>query len=71
MVKAEHAVQAYADGEITAVEARRALGHISFGDLLRLIADAGLKLPIAPTEGREADIARARAWLFPDDEAHA
>jgi hypothetical protein len=55
----------YAAGRITALEARRRLGDIGFGDLLRLLADEGLTLPQSPAAGRESTLARARAWLFP------
>jgi hypothetical protein len=56
----------YAAGRITALEARRGLGNVGFGDLLRSLADAGLSLPRAPVTGREAKLARARDLLFPE-----
>lgn len=58
-------LRAYSEGRMTAIEARRRLGDIGYGDLLRLLADAGLALPRAPTAGREERLARAREWLFP------
>lgn len=57
----------YARGQITALEARRRLGNITYGELLRLLADAGLPLPRTPVSGREATLARARQWLFPEE----
>ena len=57
---------AYAAGRITALEARRRLGDVGFGDLLRLLADEGLALPQASVTGREDTLRRARAWLFPE-----
>jgi hypothetical protein len=56
----------YAAGRITALEARRRLGDVGFGDLLRSLADVGLSLPRAPVTGREAKLARARELLFPE-----
>ena len=56
----------YAAGRSTALEARRRLGDLGFGDLLRLLADEGLAFPQAPVTGREATLRRARAWLFPE-----
>lgn len=59
------ALEAYSRGTMTAIDLRRRLGGITYGDLLRLPSEADLPLPRAPTAGREEDIARARAWLFP------
>ena len=56
----------YSRCELTGVEVRRALGGATYGELLRMIGDAGLSLPQAPTAGREKEIALARAWLFPN-----
>jgi hypothetical protein len=50
---------------MTALELRRRLGGASYGDVLRLLGEAELPLPRAPEAGREAQIARARAWMFP------
>lgn len=58
-------VAGYSCGVVTAAEARRQLGDISFGELLRLVADAGMTLPRAPVAGREETLRRAREWLFP------
>ena len=38
----------------------------AYGDVLRLLGEAGLPLPRAPVAGREETIARARAWMFPN-----
>jgi hypothetical protein len=59
------ALEAYSRGEMTAIDLRRRLGGIGYGEVLRLLSEANLPLPRAPTAGREADIARARAWMFP------
>lgn len=56
--------EAYSQGVMSALEARRRLGEVSYGDLLRLLSEAGLPLPQASQAGREAEIARARDWLF-------
>jgi len=60
------ALAAYSRGEMTAIELRRRLGGITYGDVLRLLSEAGLPLPRAPTAGREAQLALARKWMFPD-----
>jgi hypothetical protein len=59
------ALRAYSRGEMTAIELRRRLGGASYGDVLRLLSDEGLPLPRAPEAGREAQLTRARAWMFP------
>ena len=50
--------------EVTALEARRLLDDASYGDILRMLGEAGLPLPRAPTAGREEQIKRARDWMF-------
>lgn len=59
------ALEAFSRGAMTAVELRRRLGNASYGDVLRLLSEASLPLPRAPVAGREAQIARAREWMFP------
>ncbi len=59
------ALEAYSRGQMTAIELRRRLGGVGYGDVLRLLGEAGLPLPRAPVAGREETIARARAWMFP------
>jgi hypothetical protein len=59
------ALAAYSRGEMTAIGLRRRLGA-TYGDVLRLLSEAGLPLPRAPTAGREAQRALARKWMFPD-----
>ena len=54
---------------MSAIDLRRRLGNATYGEVMIRLANAGLPLPRAPVEGREADIARARAWLFPPDAA--
>lgn len=58
-------ISSYSSGAASAVDVRRALGDVTFGDLLMLLGEAGLCLPASPVEGREADLARAREWMFP------
>lgn len=59
------ALQAFSRGEMTALELRRRLGGASYGDVLSLLSEAELPLPRAPVAGREEQISRARAWMFP------
>ena len=59
------AALAFSRGEMTALELRRRLGGATYGAVLAMLGEPGLPLPRAPTAGREADLAKARAWLFP------
>jgi hypothetical protein len=59
------ALEAYSRGEMTALELRRRFGGATYGEVLMLLGEADLPLPRAPVEGREEQIQRARAWLFP------
>jgi hypothetical protein len=59
------ALESYSRGDITALDLRRRLEGASFGDVLLLLSKAGLPLPRAPVTGREAQIQRAREWMFP------
>lgn len=59
------ALEAYSRGEMTAIELRRRLHGATYGEVLRLLSEAGLPLPRAPVAGREGQIARARDWMFP------
>jgi hypothetical protein len=61
------ALQAFSRGEMTAIALRRRLGGATFGEVLERLWAANLPLPRAPIEGREENIARARAWMFPRD----
>ncbi len=63
------ALEAYAGGQMTALELRRRLGGASFGEVVSLLGEAGLSFPRAPVAGREAQIERARAWMFPKHDA--
>ena len=63
--KDKTALEAFSRGEMTALELRRRLGGATFGDVLRLLSTEELPLPRAPVAGREAQIARAREWMFP------
>jgi hypothetical protein len=58
-------LQRYSEGLISLVELRRALGGITFGDVLIELAKRDLPLPRAPEAGRQQRIAAARALLFP------
>ncbi len=62
----KQALEAYSRCEITAIDLRRRLGGATYGDVLLLLGEAGLPLPRAPVAGREDQIARARAWMFPN-----
>lgn len=55
----------YSRAEISAVELRRALGGITYGDVLIALAHHNLTLPHVPQPGSKERIARARAALFP------
>jgi hypothetical protein len=54
---------------MTAIEARRRLDGATYGDVLRLLSELDLPLPRAPVAGREEQLERARAWMFPCDVA--
>jgi len=58
-------LEAYSRGEMSALELRRRPGGASYGDVLRLLADASLPLPRAPIAGREEQLERPREWMFP------
>ena len=47
------------------MQLRRALGGVTYGDVLVLLAARNLKLPRTPQADSEERIARARAILFP------
>jgi len=61
----KRALAANSRGEMTALELRRRLGGVTYGDVLRLLGAESLPLPQAPVAGREEEISRARDWLFP------
>lgn len=61
----DEALAAYSHGEMDALELRRRLDGATFGEILQRLAERNLPLPRAPVVGREEEIARARAWLFP------
>ena len=63
--KEKQALEAFSRGEMTALELRRRLGGVSYGDVLLLLSEHNLPLPRAPTAGREDQISRAHAWMFP------
>lgn len=67
--RADQDLAAYSRGEITAIDLRRRLDDASYGEVLRLLGERRLPLPRAPTAGREAEIERARRWLFPPHDA--
>jgi len=58
-------LRAYSRCDMTAIDLRRRLGGVTYGDVLRLLSEEALPLPHAPTAGREEQIARAHAWMFP------
>ena len=57
----------FSRGDISAIEVRTTLGGVTYGDLFRMLADAHLTLPRPATTGREEQLAKARAWMFPRD----
>lgn len=61
----QQALEAFSRGRMTALELRKRLGGATFGEVLRLLSEAGLPLPRAPAAGREERLKRARAWMFP------
>jgi hypothetical protein len=61
-------LERYSRNDISAIELRRALGGLTFGDVLIELAKRDLPLPRAPIAGREHRIAEARALLFPHAE---
>ena len=61
----KEALESYSRGDMTAIELRRRLGDATYGDILLLLSEADLPLPRAPTAGREEQLKRARAWMFP------
>ncbi len=63
--KERQALEAYSRGEMTALALRRRLGGATYGEVLRLLSEEALPLPRAPVEGREEQLERARAWMFP------
>jgi hypothetical protein len=61
----KNALERYSRGEISALDLRRRLDGATYGDVLRLLGEQGLPLPMAPLTGREKQIKIARSWLFP------
>jgi hypothetical protein len=62
--KQRQALEAYSRGEMTALEWRRRLGGMTFGEVLMLLGEADLPLPHASPIGREEQIESAREWMF-------
>ena len=59
------ALEIFSRGEMTALDLRRRLGGATYGDVLQRLSEERLPLPRPPAAGREEQIARARAWMFP------
>lgn len=55
----------YSMAEVSAIEVRRALGGITYADVIIELAKRDLPLPRAPQAGREERIAAARVVLCP------
>ncbi len=58
-------LERYSRADISALDLRRALGDIGYGDVIIELAQRNLPLPRASQAGREARIGRARELLFP------
>ncbi len=58
-------LERYSRAEISALDLRRALGDIGYGDVIIELAQRNLPLPRASQIGREKQIARFEALLFP------
>jgi len=67
--KDKQALQAFSQGKMSALELRRRLGGATYGEILSLLSEQDLPLPRAPVAGREEQVARARAWMFPEHAA--
>ena len=63
--KERQAIESFSRGTMTAIELRRRLDGATYGEILRLLSEADLPLPRAPVAGREEQIRRAHAWMFP------
>ncbi len=61
----KEALEAFSRGGMTALDLRRRLGNATYGEILQRLSEEYLPLPRAPETGREEQIARARAWMFP------
>ena len=64
-VETRDLLRRYSEGRISAIELRRTLGGLSFGDVLVELAKQDFPLPRAPEAGRYERIAVARPLLFP------
>jgi hypothetical protein len=63
--KEKRALEAFSNGDMSALELRRRLGGATYGEILSLLSEHDLPLPRAPVVGREEQLGRARAWMFP------
>ncbi len=61
------ALEAFSRGTITAIDLRRRLGGATYGEVLERLSKEDLPLPRPAVAGREAEIARARSWMFLND----
>ena len=55
----------YSRGEMSAIDLRRRLDGATFGEVLMLLGEHDIPLPIASRQGREDRLELARSWMFP------
>jgi hypothetical protein len=67
MTSLEHdtLLERYSRAEISDAELRHRLGDISYADVIIELGKRNLPLPRASQKGREEQLAKAHAWLFP------
>ncbi len=59
----------YSRGEMSAIDLRTQLDGATFGEILILLGEHDIPLPVASREGREDRLALAQEWLFQRSDA--